>query len=58
MYREKESLPLTAALLEENQLPNLAQIFTQKRYTKKDNVLFSKKLLKTLQDAGFMNHEE
>jgi hypothetical protein len=55
-YTEKENLPLTQKLLEENQLENLAQIFTQKRYTKKDNLHFSLQLLKTLDDAGFMNH--
>lgn len=57
IYREKESLPLTAKLLEENQLDNLAQIFTYKRYTKKDNLHFSKVLLDALHDQGFMNNE-
>ncbi len=58
IYREKESLPLTAKLLEENQLENLAQVFTYKRYTLKDNLHFSKVLLGVLQDQGFMNHEK
>jgi len=57
IFHEKESLPLTAKLIEENQLANLAQIFTQKRYAKKDNIFFSKALLDYLQKAGFMNHE-
>lgn len=57
-YYEKEHLPYTATLLEENQLPNLAQIFTQKRYTRKDNVYFSKALLDFLHKTGFMNHGE
>lgn len=57
IYREKESLPLTAKLIEENKLDNLAQIFTQKRYTKKDNLHFSKVLLDVLKQQGFMNHE-
>lgn len=55
-YREKESLPFTAQLIEENKLDNLAQIFTQKRYTKKDNLHFSKVLLDVLKKQGFMNH--
>lgn len=55
LYREKEALPLTAKLLEENQLDNLAQIFTYKRYTRKDNEHFSRVLLEVLQDQGFMN---
>jgi hypothetical protein len=56
-YSAKENLPLTASLLNENQLETLAQIFTQKRYTKKDNVLFSKKFLDVLKKQGFMNNE-
>lgn len=56
IYAEKEQLPLTAKLLEENQLDTLAQIFTQKRYTKKDNIAFSKKYLQVLEKQGFMNN--
>ncbi len=57
IYREKEALPLTAALLEENQMETLAQIFAHRRYTKKDNVFFSKKFLEVIEKQGFMNHE-
>jgi nitroreductase len=53
-YSEKENLPLTAKLLEENQLENLAQIYTTKRYTKKDNVNYSRSLLRLLTKQGFM----
>jgi nitroreductase len=53
-YAEKENLPQTAQLLEENQLENLAQIFTQKRYTKKDNVNYSRSFLRLLTKQGFM----
>ena len=56
-YSMKESLPLTKKLLEENGKETLAQVFTDKRYTKKDNVSFSKVLLKVLQDQGFMNND-
>ncbi len=56
IYREKENLPLTARLIEENQLDNLAQIFTYRRYTHKDNLHFSRVLLDVLEDQGFMNH--
>ncbi len=58
IYAHKENLPLTARLIEENQLENLAQIFTFKRYTKKDNVHFSKVFLDAIEDQGFMNNEE
>ena len=57
IYKEKEALPLTKKLIEENQLENLAQIFTNKRYTKKDNILFSQSFLKVIEEAGFMNNE-
>ncbi len=58
LYAEKENLPLTARLLEENGLKTLAQIFAQKRYSKKDNIVFSKKYLEVLKNQGFMNNEE
>lgn len=57
IYAIKEALPLTHKLLEENKKETLAQVFTDNRYTKKDNVAFSKVLLKVLQDQGFMNNE-
>lgn len=56
LYAEKESLELTARLLEENKLETLAQIFTQKRYTKKDNMLFSRKYLEVIDKQGFMKN--
>ncbi len=58
IYHEKENLPMTADLIRENQLENLAQIFTLKRYTKKDNIHFSKVMLDVLHKQGFMNHED
>jgi len=57
VYKEKEALPLTKSLLIENQLETLAQIFTQKRYSKNDNVYFSKSFLSVLNKQGFMNNE-
>lgn len=56
-YSAKEALPSTKKLLEENNKETLAQIFTDNRYTKKDNVAFSKVLLKVLEQQGFMNNE-
>lgn len=58
LYSEKEALPLTKSLIIENQLENLAQIFTQKRYTKKDNIHFSKNFLSVIKQQGFMNNDE
>lgn len=57
LYYEKENLDLTKKLLEENQLDNLAKIFTQKRYAKKDNLHFSRVFMEVLQKQQFMNNE-
>jgi nitroreductase len=58
IYKEKESLSETKEIIKENKLDNLAQVFTQKRYTKKDNIYFSKIFLKSIESQGFMNNEE
>lgn len=55
IYAEKESLALTKRLIQENQLENLAQIFTQKRYKTTDNIHFSNTFLEVLKNQGFMN---
>jgi nitroreductase len=57
IYSAKEAMPLTEKLLKENNKETLAQIFTDNRYTKKDNVTFSKALLNVLEKQGFMNNE-
>ena len=57
LYAEKEALPETQELLKVNDLPNLARIFTEKRYTKKDNVHFSNVFLSAIEKQGFMNNE-
>jgi len=57
IYAAKEALPFTQKILEENGKETLAQIFTDNRYTKKDNVAFSKVLLAVLAKQGFMNNE-
>lgn len=53
IYAEKESSEETKQILAENELPNLAQVFTLKRYTKKDNEFFANVLLETLKKQGF-----
>lgn len=57
IYKEKENSKETIDLIEENKTQNLAQIFTQKRYTKKDNVFFSNQFLELLKKQGFMNNK-
>ncbi len=58
IYHERESSDFTQALLKENQKETLAQIFTDNRYKKSDNLFFSKKFLEILKKQGFMNHDE
>jgi nitroreductase len=57
IYSETENSDFTKNLIEENKTGNLAQIFTEKRYTKTNNVLFSKILLDVLTKQGFMNNK-
>lgn len=56
IYAEKESLEQTRQLLQENNKETLAQIFTDNRYTQKDNIVFSRSLLSVLEKQGFMNN--
>jgi nitroreductase len=55
-YREKELINSYQDFVKENKKENLAQVFTDVRYKKSDNVLFSKSLLNVLKKQGFMNH--
>lgn len=57
LYKEKESSELTKKLLLENNMTTLARIFAEKRYSKKDNLLFSQKLLDLIREKGFFNHQ-
>ena len=57
LYQEKEALPFHKELLKINNKETLAQIFTDIRYTRKDNVAFSKSFLKVLEKQGFMNND-
>lgn len=56
IYHEKESLQQTLDLIKTNETETLAQIFTDKRYTGKDNIAFSRALLNVLEKQGFMNN--
>ncbi|OQA01358.1 MAG: FMN reductase (NAD(P)H) [Bacteroidetes bacterium ADurb.Bin408] len=55
LYSEKESLPLTAELVKTNQVENLAQVFTLKRYKKQDNIHTSNIFLDTIKNQGFFH---
>jgi nitroreductase len=53
-YSEKEGRRDSMQFVAENNKKTLAQVFTDVRYKKADNVLFSKILLQVLDDQGFM----
>ena len=57
LYREKELIKSYQEFVKENNKETLAQVFTDVRYTKPDNILFSKSLLEVLEKQGFMNHQ-
>jgi len=54
LYGEKEALEVNRQFVKENNKETLAQVFTDVRYTKKNNEYFSEVLLKVLKDQGFM----
>ena len=55
LWAEREESELTKRLLAENGLPNLARIFTERRYVRKDNLAFSASYLALLKEKGFFN---
>lgn len=56
IYKEKEALRETLDLLKENNKETLAQVFTDNRYKKDDNLVFSKKYLEVIEKQGMMNN--
>ncbi len=55
IWAQREASEETRRLTEENGLPNLARIFTDRRYPAKDNVHFSIKYFEELKKQGFFN---
>ena len=55
LWAEREESELTKRLLEENGLPNLAQIFTRNRYRREDNIAISRAYFELLREQGFFN---
>jgi nitroreductase len=53
-YKEKEERSDSQQYVNENNKESLAQVFTDVRYRKEDNVYFSKILLQVLKDQGFI----
>jgi len=55
MYAEKESSEFYKNFVAENKKETLAQVFTDVRYTKKNNEFFSEKFLQVLKKQGFLD---
>lgn len=55
LWAEREASDETKKLLEANGLPNLARIFTERRYPEKDNLHFSRKYFEEIKKQGFFN---
>jgi hypothetical protein len=55
IYHDKEQRADSLQFIKENNKETLAQVFTDIRYKKEDNVCFSRTLLKVLEKQGFMN---
>ena len=56
LYSEKEARQDSHQFVKENNKQTLAQVFTDIRYKKSDNIHFSNTLLQVLKDQGFMNN--
>lgn len=54
LYAFKEELESSKEFVRENSKENLAQVFTGVRYKKSDNEFFSRKMIETLNEQGFM----
>lgn len=54
-FSYKESLPVNQKFVIENKKETLAQVFTDVRYTKKDNETISENLFKVLRQQGFLD---
>lgn len=52
LWAAREASAETAELLRTNELPNLARIFTERRYMKADNLHFSRAYLDVLREQG------
>jgi len=56
-YQPKENMPFYQEIVQKNGKKTLAQVFTDIRYTRNDNVRFSREFLEVIRQQGFMNHE-
>ena len=57
IFNEKEAMPFYQDIVRIKNKETLAQVFTDNRYTLKDNIAFSQSFLAVLKEQGFMNNE-
>jgi nitroreductase len=57
LYEKKELITIYQKFVKENKQPSLAHVYTNVRYKKEDNKLYSKTLIEVLRKQGFMNHQ-
>lgn len=55
LFAEKEALEVNKQFVKENNKETLAQVFTDVRYTKKNNEYFSEVFMKVLKDQGYLS---
>ena len=55
IYGYKEDMAENKHFIEENNKKTLAQVFTDVRYTKDNNIHFSKEFMNVLKRQGFIN---
>lgn len=55
IWSEREESEITTKIIADNELPNLARVFTERRYTEKDNIDFSRSLFEFIKKQGFFN---
>ena len=55
LWSERDNSLETKQILEQNNLPNLAQVFTKNRYKAEDNLAISKSYFEILKKQGFFN---
>lgn len=58
LYREKEQLPVNQHFVEINHKETLAQVYTDLRYTRKDNEAMSAGMIEALRRQGFLPQKE
>jgi hypothetical protein len=56
-YEKKELITTYQEFVKENNKPTLAHVYTDVRYKREDNMLYSKTLIEVLRKQGFMNNQ-